>query len=273
MKKFYFNMVLALAVVATTFGAKSITANAETESINWQVTYTGSKIESTYDVNKSTIENAMPGDTIEYSVDYVNGTSSPASFYVSADVVKSLEEGATATGGAYSYKITYTGSEVPLFDSETVGGDAGEGADAVIGLDQVNGNEGAYFSLGTVAAGDKGTVTVSITLDGNSQNNNYMSTLAQLEIKFGAEPTADATRGDSVTHHNSIVKNVVKKLSGGTEVVVIDDDDVPTTNGGGNPQTGDSIMPLVLCTVALLIGLMLIFWYFRLTKDNKEEVA
>ena len=289
MKKNYLNIALALAVAIAGFTGFSIDANAETEKVEWSVTYNGSGFDSTYSADKASLSNAMPGDTIEFSVDYINGTDGDANFYMSADVLKSLEEGADATGGAYSYKIISSNFEKPIFDSETVGGDAED----VIGLAQVSSGEGAYFSLGTLSAGKSGTVTVSIALDGNSQDNAYMSTLAQLEIRFGAEPTADLEENktiyETITKTNSIVnkivnhdkqtivKQVAKTLGDGTQIVIIDEDKVPTSGstviGGGNPRTGDSIVPLMACGFALVIGLLLILWYFKMTKDEKEEVA
>ncbi len=271
MKRLYLNMVLALTLVATSFTANKINAQAETAGIGWEVTYDGSKITSSYDAANCKISNVMPGDTIEYTVQYNNASGEEANFYMNADVVKSLEEGSEATGGAYSYKITYSGSETPLFDSETVGGDA-DAAIAKVGLDQVNGNEGSYFSLGSLSNGDHGTVTVAITLDGNSQTNAYMATLAELEIKFGAEPTSSAREGETVEKRNTVVKRVVNTLDGGTEVVIIDDDTIPLA-GGDNPLTGDSIMPLLLCGAFLFFGLILIVWYFVMTRNKKEEVA
>ncbi len=271
MKRLYLNMVLALTLVATSFTANKIDAQAETAGIGWEVTYDGSKITSSYDAANCKISNVMPGDTIEYTVQYNNASGAEANFYMNADVVKSLEKGSEATGGAYSYKITQSGNEIPLFDSETVGGDA-DAAIAKVGLDQVNGNEGSYFSLGSLADKASGSVTVSITLDGNSQTNAYMATLAELEIKFGAEPTSSAREGDTVEKHNSVVKRVVNTLDGGTEVVIIDDDTIPLA-GGDNPLTGDSIMPLVICGAFLFFGLILIVWYFVMTRNKKEEVA
>ena len=289
MKKKILNIALALAVAIAGFTSFNMEANAETEKVEWTVTYNGKSFDSTYSADKAKLTNAMPGDTIEFIVDYVNGTSENADFYMSADIIKSLEEGADATGGAYSYKIISSESAEPIFDSETVGGDATD----VIGLDQVDSGEGAYFALGTLAAGDSGKVTISIALDGNSQNNAYMATLAQLEIKFGAEPSSEAvqdiikeetvtkteTKVNTVTEHGSgtIVKRVTNTVGGGTPVVIINDDAVPLDGGtaisGANPRTGDSIIPLVACGTALLIGLLLIVWYFRMTKEQKEEVA
>ena len=282
MKKNKLNIVLALMLVVAGISGTKLTANAETEGLSWSVTYNGSGFTSTYDASNATISDAMPGDTIEYTVEYINGSSEAAVFYMNADVVKTLEEGAEASGGAYSYKITTNTSDTPIFDSETVGGDA----TAVVGLDQVNGKEGAYFSLGEVAVGKSGKVTVSISLDGNSQTNSYMDTLAEIELKFGAESatsyenskkivktvtkTNTVTKYASYSEKKSIVKKVVKTLDNGTEVVVIDDDDVPLA--GDSPLTGDSILPIVFCGILFVVGLMFVIAYFRLV-NKKEEVA
>ena len=288
MKKRYINLILALTVVLAGFAGTHIDANAETESIDWAVTYTGSDFDSTYKAEKSKLTNVMPGDTVEFSVDYKKGTDSDANFYMSADVLKTLEDGATDLGGAYSYKILSSNSDQPIFDSETIGGDNTD----VIGLDQVNSGDGAYFSLGTLGSGNQGTVTISIALDGNSQSNDYMSKLAELEIKFAAEPTSDdldnqiqyktKTKINSIVNKifnrdkQTVVKQVARTLDDGTQIVIIDEDTVPTSGTtviSGNPRTGDSIMPLLVCGVAMLLGIALIVYYFIMTRDKKEEVA
>ncbi len=273
MKKKLINIVLALTVVIAGFAGTNMVAQAEEVGVDWTVTYTGSSIESNYEEKygsstHATISDAMPGDTLYYEVTYVNGTSAAATFYMNAGVVATLEAGSEATGGAYSYNITNNGTTI--FNSNTVGGDN----TTTVGLDQVDQGESAYLSLGSVAAGESGVVRVSISLDGNTQDNSYMSTLASLDIQFGAEPTSDADSGESTveTVKNTIVKSVVTVLEDGTEVVIIDDDDVPLTNGG-NPQTGDSIMPIVICAIALLIGLMFIIWYFIMTRNQRREEA
>ncbi len=273
MKKKLLNIVLALTVVIAGFTGMSNTADAEEIGVKWNVNYDGSTISSNFselygDTTKDDISKAMPGDTLYYEVEYGNGTDSAATFYMNAGVVESLEKGSTATGGAYSYTITNNGSEI--FNSNTVGGDN----TTTVGLDQIDQGDSSYFSLGSIEAGDSGVVRVTIVLDGNTQTNSYMEAVATLDIKFGAEPTADATSGDSTveTVKKSIVKNIAKVLDDGTEIVIIDDDDVPLTTGG-SPQTGDSILPLIMCAVALLIGIMLILWYFKMTKEQGREEA
>lgn len=264
MKKKLINIVLALTVVIAGFAGTNITAAADEVGVGWTVSYTGSSIQSDYQEkygsSNATISSAMPGDTLYYEVTYKNNSGSAASFYMNANVVETLEAGSEASGGAYSYTITNNGSTI--FNSNTVGGDN----TTTVGLEQVKKGESSYLSLGSVANGASGVVRVSVILDGNTQDNSYMSTLASLNIQFGAE----ATKTETTT--NTIVKSVVTVLEDGTEVVIIDDDDVPLTSGG-NPQTGDSIIPIIVCTIALVLGLMLIVWYFIMTKNQRREEA
>ena len=283
MKKKILNVVLALTLVMG-FNNTAIISNAAEDSLSysWDVTYNGKNFASTYDSSKAAIQNVMPGDTITYTVNYINGTNEATDFYMNADVIKTLEDTSAAEGGAYSFKITNNGETI--FDSETVGGDAEE----VVGLKQVKGKEGAYFSLGSVPAktSNKGTVQILITLDGNSQTNNYMAAVANLQVKFGAEDSESAKRSKTnvkkvtkvntitknvpVTTKKSIVKQVIKTLDNGTDIVAIDDEDVPLSVGG-DPKTGDSVFPVALCIGMLMSGLCLIGWYVVMTVNNKKS--
>lgn len=282
MKKKYMNIVLALTLVAAGFIGLKTEALADTlDPVTWTVTYDGTDtFGTTYDAETAKVTGAMPGDTITYEVTYKNASTEAANFYMDANVVKTLEEGSDATGGAYTYKILSDKSTTPLFDSETVGGDNED----VQGLMQVNGNEDAYFDLGTLAVGDSGKVTVIIVLDGNTQSNSYMGALGQLNILFAAEPESNDNEGivitKTVTKTNTVFNQIVnhskqkvskkveRTLPNGTQIVVIEDEDTPLF--GENPLTGDSILPLVFCGITLLLGLFLIFMYFRMTRNNKE---
>lgn len=297
MKKNLLNFVLALTLVSAGFMADFSTAaanEADGLSYNWDVTYSGKSFSSTYDSEAAKIKNAMPGDTITYSVKYINGSEESADFYMNADVVKSLEETSKGEGGAYSFKIT--NNDEVIFDSETVGGDVTE----AVGLNQVNGKEGAYFALGSVPVNGSGTVEVLISLDGTSQTNNYMAATANLDIVFGAEATTTAkyskTVINKITKENkryeyvpvsetkTTTKQVVKTLDTGTEVVAIDESEIPLSGDTKSitdpsvplavgPQTGDSIIPFAICMVMLVVGIGLIGWYIKLMRDKKKEVA
>lgn len=286
MKNKILNIVLALTVVIAGVAVFSNTANAEEVPVAWGVEYTkeGKVVSHFSDAypngTKEALKDLMPGDKLTYTVTYTNNTTEAANFYVNAGVAKNFEDATGAKGGAYSYVITNTksdGSSLVLFDSETVGGDN----DQTIGLNQVDKGEDSYFTLGSVPAGKSGVVKVTVKLDGNTINNAYMETVmneitkkaetGQLDVRFGAEPTsvAEYVTPHIIRNQKTIVNRVIKTLDNGTQVVVIDDNDVPLAG----PRTGDSILPLVMCGLSLILGLFLIACYFMMTKDSRREEA
>ena len=269
------NTVLALAVAVVGLAVFSTDVSAKEHTTGWTVTYDGKKLTSGYDVSKDTITGVMPGDTITYNVSYANNGSKAADFYISTDIIDSLEDksvdggSSSAAGGAYSYELMYTaaGKTTTIYNSDIVGGDSA----TLEGLKQIKASlptgEGTYISLGTLQPGKDGTVTMVITLDGNSQDSSYMATLATLDFYFGVEEvsaTSSSTGGSSGT------TTVVYTIPGGTQVVAIEDPTVPLDGG---PVTGDSILPLVICTAGLLLGLLLILWYMLTVKKQRKEAC
>lgn len=280
MRKIYLNMVLALSVFIAGLGINNIKVEASTQSLEWTVQYNGDKDFSTLgkDAAKSTIENAMPGDTLKYVVTYTNASSVTSDFYLNAEVLSSLEDNKEddasyekdAQGGAYSFVVDYNlyGVTTKIYSSETVGGDSVVSK----GLNQTKTNN-AYVNVGRLSPGQSGTVTITINLDGNSQDNSYMEKIAKLNVQFAVQDAAEDGGNDEVIHKsNTSTKHVVYTIPGGTQVVYIDDDSLVPLSGG-NPRTGDSILPLILCGIALIFGVTLIIWYFKMTRDDKEEVA
>lgn len=296
MKKRIMNFILALTlVVAGTIGTASY-AKANTEVKDWMTfTFMGGSdtdFSSKLADGFTPFSGVMPGDTITYNIKYENGTDKAAYFYMNAEVVNSLEEASKEVGGAYSYTIKNNDTE--LFSSKTVGGDATD----KLGLTQASGDTGVYFSLGAVQPEATGTVSVSITLDGDSQANVYMDKVAELQFYFRAETEAVENKviekENIVTHTTTNVvkqsekKTVVRKptltLDNGNEneLVEIDESQIPLAGEtdifedsivASNPLTGDSIFPLIACGLTFISGLALILYYIKLKIDKKKEVA
>jgi len=273
MKKKNFNIVLALAVATAGLLTNSFISSAATQTTGWDVEYDGKGFTSNYDVDKSTITSVMPGDTVQFEVNYTNKSGGGADFYLSTDVISSLEEknadGSQANigGGAYSYQISYklNGTETVLYDSETVGGDNTE----VVGLKQVEGalnkNENTFMSVGSLANQATGTVVITIKLDGNSQDNAYMQKLAELDVKFGVEKKTSPT-----VVNTTETKKVTHVIPGGTEVVILEEPAVPLANQLMGPETGDSVIGIILSSIALVTGIVLIICYFWMVKKERE---
>jgi hypothetical protein len=187
--KFFRNILMAVLILSILMSI-GVSAFAEHQygGSGWAVTYTEKgKLTSNF-AGKIDSSSAMlqPGDDITFTVTVRNNYSTDASWYMSNDILRSLEDSsAIAHGGAYTYTLSYSGRSTPLFDSNTVGGEipssAGEG---LHGVDSALKN---YFYLDTLSPGQSATITLKVSLDGETQGNAYRNTLARLEMNFAVE--------------------------------------------------------------------------------------
>lgn len=177
-----------------------VTAMADhlTGGDGWTVTFTkDGTVESSFKTGdiQDSVGNLQPGDDMTLHITLTNASSNEVAWYMYNTIVKSLEDGTAASGGAYTYELTYApsqGAVQELYSSNRVGGD-GASAGAPEGLHGVNSALKDYFFLETMPAGGKGTVTLLVKLDGESQGNGYQSTLADLQMRFAAEVVSGKT--------------------------------------------------------------------------------
>ena len=142
----------------------------------------------------------QPGDDITFSIVLQNSNASATNWYMTNSVLDSLEDSVSiANGGAYTYQLIYSGpgGTETLFDSDTVGGD--ETAGGREGLNEATSSLEDFFYLDNLATGQSGTVSLRVALDGETQGNDYQSTLADLQMNFAVELTAEATPVPEVT--------------------------------------------------------------------------
>jgi len=172
--------VLALtAIMAVPVFAESF--NGEKD---WETTFTeGGTLTNTF-VTTDVIRQLQPGDDLTLTIKTIHNYAQESDWFISNEVTKTLEEGAQASGGAYEYVLTFNGpgGEKVLYNSATVGGvDSSEGL-----KDATNAMED-YIFLDTMKKGDTGTVTLKVTLDGETEMNAYQNTLGNLKINFAVE--------------------------------------------------------------------------------------
>lgn len=173
-------------------------ANAEhyTGGDNWSVKFTAdAEMDSTF--HSSDLSEGMaglqPGDDIVFTVTLKNEYPSATNWWMTNEILHSLEESveAAAAGGAYTYELTYTsaaGHDIVLFSSDTVGGD--EASPNGEGLYEINGALNDFFFLDTLEEGQTGRVTLLVALDGETQGNDYQDTRADLQLNFAVELTS-----------------------------------------------------------------------------------
>lgn len=184
MRKRIFGFILAMVMVA----AIPLNASAETikGSSDWQVAFDGNKMSSNFnsaDLDASVYQ-LLPGDTALIELSLANTAKKDTNWYMSNEILQSLEDGSAANGGAYTYILNYKdakGETTELYNSETVGGEGQNG------LHQATDSLEDYFFLGRLSPGAKGQIELQVTLDGETQGNDYQNTLARLQMNFAAE--------------------------------------------------------------------------------------
>lgn len=214
MKKF---LSLAVAVFMLVGTSLNVQAEAYRKDEGWSVTFDGKKMKNSFSASDidSAIYDILPGDTIEIHVDLKNTSGKKADWYMTNQVLQSLEDSkSVAEGGAYTYVLTYVnpeGESTLLYSSETVGGEkeneAGEG------LHEADDSLKDYFYLGRMGAGKSGEIVLKVGLEGETQGNDYQNTLARLQMNFAVEPTIEGS-------HKTVTKKVIKTVKTGDDTNV-----------------------------------------------------
>lgn len=205
-------------------------------SSGWTATFNGKQIDSNFKSNtiSTEISKIQPGDSMTISVTIKNTYSGDSEWYMTNEVLKSLEDSKkSASGGAYDYELTYKGpSESKTFFSSTgIGGENGD-------IKEATGTLKDYFYVGTLKTGQTGTVTLKVTIDGEADGNSYMNSLAQFQMKFAVE----------------------KAATGGTTVVEY------------SPKTGE-IINITLWLVVFLASVAIIVAIVKAKKKARKETA
>ena len=230
--------ILCLAMMAMMVVGTTMTANAEDfkGSQTWLANFTGEKIESNFTSASIADEilQILPGDTITLEVSIQNSFEDETDWYMTNEVLKTLEESKdVAEGGAYTYILSYEGADgtvKELYNSDTVGGEGDVTAD-LEGLHQATDSLEDYFFLERLDKSEKGTVKLFVKLDGETQGNDYQDTLARLQMNFAVEKVAGP-------------------------IVV---------------QTGDATNMMMYAGMALVAGMALFFVAFLNSRRNREE--
>ncbi len=251
---------LSLALFLSLWLAISPVSGAYAETYysgeDWQVAFTSDgKMDSSFKSSDmdDVIYGLQPGDSAILSIDLRNDNASATDWYMTNEVLQSLEDTSrAAAGGAYAYRLSYTaasGEETVLFDSDTVGGEGTAGGE---GLHEATNALSEYFFLDTLNRGQSGRVRLEVTLDGETQGNGYQDTLAKLQMNFAVEPNDEPVPSTPTPN------------------------DRPHTGDGGNPsnpvKTGEETnLPLIFCIMGVSGLLILLFAIFALRSRRRVQ--
>lgn len=253
----FVSFLLALAMPVSAF------ADHIEGSTGWYVEYNeAGRMVDNY-TQKSWADNVsqlQPGDDITLTIEMRQTNDSSADWYLSNQVLKSLESG-DAKGSAYGYTLSYEGpsNSRTLYTSKSVGGQgSAEGlAEATNAMDD-------YFFLGTLTKGQTAKVTLNVALDGETEGNAYFDTLAQLMLKFAVEPNV---QNKAVNKNQTVTNN--ETVGGG-------DNHIVSGSKTGLSKTGDqtTLFPVYLAIAGVgIVCLALAIRNIRNRKDDEEGGA
>lgn len=262
--------LLTLVLLAGTLICAPAAARAETLTSERNISFTSdnklSEDRSAADMNSAVYE-LQPGDDITITLNLKNDNAPAANWYMTNEVLQSLEEtaGSGASGGAYEYELIYTdpaGAREVLFTSDTVGG---ENSGSRVGLKAATSGLEDFLYLDTLSPGQRGVVTLRVALDGETQGNDYQNTLASLQMNFAV---------DTTTVNNQTVTRVVDENG---NPILVDDNGNPVADddGGSHARTGivrtgdeNNLLPYV--AAAGVSGLLLLILAIIGIKERKK---
>ncbi|MCR5641197.1 MAG: LPXTG cell wall anchor domain-containing protein [Lachnospiraceae bacterium] len=218
---------VAVAAVALNFG---ITAQAA-GTADLTVAYTaGEKMEYTSGDLTGVFAGIAPGETKTATIEIQNNSNHAANISISQETVKALEDASTASGGAYSYDLTYVdaaGNTVSLL--QTVAGGYSSGTASTAGLKDVTELED-YTMISRLDSGDKTYVYLTLGVDGEGVKNAYKSTTAQIDLNFMASYVDSSTgkivyvntpsvRKGNTRYVDRVVEQIVPVLTGDNNMI------------------------------------------------------
>ena len=125
--------------------------------------------------------------------------------------------------------------------------------------------ERSFFLVDTLSQGQTGRVELTVTLEGETQGNDYQDTLADLTMEFAVERRPDPVYDRRSPKHRTVVR----------DGEIIYDDDVPLANliQTDTVRTSDDNRLLFFTALTLVSGLALLLMalYCRRAKRKEEE--
>jgi hypothetical protein len=268
MKKTWNKMfALALTVILTAGSTLCVNAQEQEGGDSWNVTYTGSKVESNFSSENiaESMSNMQGGDTVTFNVAMKNADSNSTNWYMANEVLATLENSKSANSAAYTYTLTYTnpsGKDTVLFTSDRVGGEKSTGVNN--GLKEATESLSGFFYLDTLSAGQSADVTLKVTLNGETVGNAYQDTMAKIQMKFGVEKVKKVTARNSLTTTETNNTTTVTTLTPGSQATTL------------KPiQTGDHSAILLWSLLAMGSGILILFiaiWRFKKERSERGQM-
>lgn len=268
--------ILGFGLMILLIGGMTLPVRAESftgSDTDWHVEFTNdNKMVSNFktsDLDES-ISDLQPGDDVIFVVKLQNNNDTTTDWWMTNEVLESLEDNSAnhkTGGGAYGYVLLYTdktGQVTTLYNSDTIGGDEEYLVGVDEGLHAATDALKKYFYLDTLATGESGTVTLTVSLDGETQGNDYQDTLANLQMNFAVELSPDDSRSRSFTGTDSDI--IARRLVNGDD----DSDSAIRLRDIVRTEDRTNLTPYFIA-MAVSGGFILILAIFSLKKSKNEK--
>ena len=190
--------ILTALVLLLSLTVTAVAAEADNNEDLGSLEYNGAKLIASSDFAdlNDYLSGMEPGDSVLFTVTLKNNGGEDADFWMKNDAIQSFEDNKKASGGAYTYILSYNGEE--LYNNETVGGDVADDLAKRGGLHEATEALKSFFFLDTLKSGASAKVTLYVALDGLTQGNSYQDELSKINLTFGVEDrmviTGDQTK-------------------------------------------------------------------------------
>lgn len=243
-------------------------------SDSWNVTFTEDKrMSSTFLTSAldEVISDMQPGDDVTITVHLENKYEESVRWFLRNAVLYSLEDRSANPaigGGAYIYRLEYIspdGGTSVLYSADTTGTDLR--ADPGNGLRDAVPATASYIELGLMDSGQSGVVLLSVMLDGETHDNEYQDTMADMQMSFavdipsaetpeptGSPPSTEPPETPAPTEPTRPTSTPTTEIS--TRII---------------GKTGDSLRPLAYFSAMIVCGilaLLLGLWSRKLRGRN-----
>ncbi|MBR2775490.1 MAG: hypothetical protein IKD75_00010 [Prevotella sp.] len=190
--------ILTALVLLLSLTVTAVAAEADNNEDLGSLEYNGTKLIASSDFAdlNDYLSGMEPGDSVLFTVTLKNSGTEDADFWMKNNAIQSFEDNKKASGGAYTYILSYNGEE--LYNNETVGGDVADDLAKRGGLHEATEALKEFFFLDTLKSGASAKVTLYVALDGLTQGNSYQDELSKINLTFGVEnhtvKTGDQTK-------------------------------------------------------------------------------
>ena len=184
----------ALLFAVAAFVAFNLTMEVQAASADMTVSYTkGETMEYTSGDLTGVFAGIAPGETKQAVIEIQNNSDHAANISISQETIRALEDASSASGGAYTYDVTYvdaSGKTQSLM--KTVAGGYSGGKASTAGLKDVNELQD-YTMISRLESGGKTYVYLTLGVDGEGVKNSYQATSGAFQMNFMASYVDPAT--------------------------------------------------------------------------------